>query len=599
MISKSERSATDDGQQATDSAMISKARKSTGQPIETEVGTVRKSWRGRIRIVLVYPNRYHVGMSNLGFQSVYRLLNDFDHIVCERAFLPDTSQPPAKPLKTLESGKPLSEADVIAFSISFENDYPNILSIIENIGLPLRSDQRGERDPLLIAGGVACFMNPEPLAAFFDCFFIGEAEAILPRFVKIFEPGKNKRTLLKSIARHVPGAYVPAFYGVDYHSDGTIASFKLLEDVPPSVQRVYLKNLDADATCSAILSANTAFDRTYLIEVGRGCPHGCRFCSAGFIYRPPRFRPISLLTENINQAVSLTDRVGLVGAAISDLPGIDDLCQRHLDKDIRISFSSLRADGLSPELLAILKQSKVKTATIAPDAGSERMRKVINKGLTEEVILNAAESLVANEIPNLKLYFMLGLPTETADDVNEIISLCKKIKHRFLKTSRSKKRIGDITISLNCFVPKPFTPFQWVAMAEIEVLKKKIQKIKKELKKVPNLRIHSDIPRWAYIQALFARGDRKVGDILSLAHTHKGNWAQTLKSVPINPDFYVIRDRELNEHLPWDFIDHGIKKSFLQQEYQRAIKALPSPACRVETCNICGVCNQALQKHSL
>jgi radical SAM family uncharacterized protein len=575
--------------------MISKARKSTGQPIETEVGTVRKSWRGRIRIVLVYPNRYHVGMSNLGFQSVYRLLNDYDHIVCERAFLPDTSQPPAKPLKTLESGKPLSEADVIAFSISFENDYPNILSIIENIGLPLRSDQRGERDPLLIAGGVACFMNPEPLAAFFDCFLIGEAEAILPRFVKIFEPQKNKRALLKSIARHVPGAYVPAFYGVDYQPDGTIASFKPLEDVPPSVQRVYLENLDASATCSAILTANTAFDRTYLIEVGRGCPHGCRFCSAGFIYRPPRFRPISLLTENINQAVSLTDRVGLVGAAISDLPGIDDLCQRHLDKDIRISFSSLRADGLSPELLAILKQSKVKTATIAPDAGSERMRKVINKGITEEVILNAAESLVANGIPNLKLYFMLGLPTETADDVNEIISLCKKIKHRFLKTSRSKKRIGDITISLNCFVPKPFTPFQWVAMAEIDALKKKIQKIKKELKKVPNLRIHSDIPRWAYIQALFARGDRKVGDILSLGHTLKGNWAQTLKSVPVNPDFYVIRDRELNEHLPWDFIDHGIKKSFLQQEYQRAIKALPSPACRVETCNICGVCNQEPQ----
>jgi radical SAM family uncharacterized protein len=575
--------------------MISKARKSTGQPIETEVGTVRKSWRGRIRIVLVYPNRYHVGMSNLGFQSVYRLLNDYDHIVCERAFLPDTSQPPAKPLKTLESGKPLSEADVIAFSISFENDYPNILSIIENIGLPLRSDQRGERDPLLIAGGVACFMNPEPLAAFFDCFLIGEAEAILPRFVKIFEPQKNKRALLKSIARHVPGAYVPAFYGVDYQPDGTIASFKPLEDVPPSVQRVYLENLDASATCSAILTANTAFDRTYLIEVGRGCPHGCRFCSAGFIYRPPRFRPISLLTENINQAVSLTDRVGLVGAAISDLPGIDDLCQRHLDKDIRISFSSLRADGLSPELLAILKQSKVKTATIAPDAGSERMRKVINKGITEEVILNAAESLVANGIPNLKLYFMLGLPTETADDVNEIISLCKKIKHRFLKTSRSKKRIGDITISLNCFVPKPFTPFQWVAMAEIDALKKKIQKIKKELKKVPNLRIHSDIPRWAYIQALFARGDRKVGDILSLGHTLKGNWAQTLKSVPVNPDFYVIRDRELNEHLPWDFIDHGIKKSFLQQEYQRAIKALPSPACRVETCNICGVCNQEQQ----
>jgi radical SAM family uncharacterized protein len=572
--------------------MVSKARKSGGQAHETEIGTIRKSWRGRTRIALVYPNRYHVGMSNLGFQSVYRLLNDYEHIVCERAFLPDTSQPPATPLKTLESGRPLSEADVIAFSISFENDYPNILSIIENIGLPLRSDHRGKRDPLLIAGGVACFMNPEPIAAFFDAFLIGEAEAILPRFVEIFEPRNDKGAALKTIARNVPGAYVPAFYSVDYQQDGTIASFNPVEDVPTSVKRAYLKNLNGSATCSSVLTANTAFDRTYLIEVGRGCPHGCRFCSAGFIYRPPRFRPISLLTENISRAVSLTDRVGLVGAAISDLPGIDDLCHQHLDKDIRISFSSLRADGLSPELLAVLKKSKVKTATIAPDAGSERMRKVINKGITEEAILSAAESLVANGIPNLKLYFMIGLPTESVVDVDEIIGLCKKIKHRFLKSSRSKKRIGEITISLNCFVPKPFTPFQWVAMAEVDALKKKIQKIKNELKKVPNFRIHSDIPRWAYIQALFARGDRKVADILSLTHTHKGNWAQTLKSVPVNPDFYVIRDRDLNERLPWDFIDQGIKKSFLQQEFQRAIKALPSPACRVETCSICGVCNQ-------
>jgi radical SAM family uncharacterized protein len=572
--------------------MTIKARKSTGQAIETEVGTVRKSWRGRTRIALVYPNRYHVGMSNLGFQTVYRLLNDYDHIVCERAFLPDTSRRPATPLKTLESGKPLSETDVIAFSISFENDYPNILSILENIGLPIRSDQRSERGPLLIAGGVTSFMNPEPIAAFFDCFLIGEAEATLPHFVENFEPGNSKHAALKIIARNVPGAYVPAFYRVDYQPDGTIASFKPLEDVPPTVQRAYLKDLGSNATCSAILTSDTAFDRTYLIEVSRGCPHGCRFCSAGFIYRPPRFRPISLLTENISQAASLTDRVGLVGAAVSDLPGIDDLCNQYLDKDIRISFSSLRADGLSPELLSVLKQSNVKTATIAPDAGSERMRRVINKGITEEAILSAAGSLVANGIPNLKLYFMIGLPTETVDDVDEIIGLCKKIKHRFLKSSRSKKRIGEITISINCFVPKPFTPFQWVAMAEISALKKKIQKIKNELKKVPNVRIHSDIPRWAYIQALFARGDRKVADILSLAHAHKGNWAQTFKSVPVNPDFYVIRERDLNEQLPWDFIDQGIKKSFLQQEFRRAIKALPSPACRVETCNLCGICNQ-------
>jgi radical SAM family uncharacterized protein len=578
--------------------MILKTRTSAGQTNGTEIGAIRKSWRGRIRYALVYPNRYHLGMSNLGFQSVYRLLNHYDHVVCERAFLPEPDLKKQAPLKALESGKRLTDFDVIAFSISFENDYPHILSILEKIGLPARSDQRSDHDPLLLAGGVASFINPEPIAPFFDCFLIGEAEVMLPRFVEVFEAGNNKRATLLTIARKVPGAYVPAFYSVDYQRDGTIAAFNPLEEVPPTIQRTYLKDLSHTDTCSAILTSDTAFDRTFLIEVGRGCPHGCRFCSAGFIYRPPRFRPISKLVESINQGISQTNRIGLVGAAVSDLPGVGDLCNQYRDEDIRISFSSLRAEGLLPGLLSALKQSQVKTATIAPDAGSERMRKVINKGITEETILAAADALVANGIPNLKLYFMIGLPTETIDDVEAIIRLCKKIKHRFLSSSRSQKRIGEITVSLNCFVPKPFTPFQWVAMDEVGSLKKKAQKVKNELKKVPNIRVHADIPRWAYLQALFSRGDRKVADILQLAHSHQGNWAQTLKATSVNPDFYVLRNRDVAEQFPWDFIDQGIKKSFLQQEYQRALKALPSPACRVETCSICGVCNQDPQSRS-
>jgi radical SAM family uncharacterized protein len=577
--------------------MVLKTRKSAGQANETEIGTIRKSWRGRIRFALVYPNRYHLGMSNLGFQSVYRLLNNYDHIVCERVFLPEPALQKQKPLRTFESGKRLTDADIIAFSLSFENDYPHILSILDQIGLPLRAEHRSDQDPLLLAGGVASFINPEPIAAFFDCFLIGEAEVMLPRFLDVFERGNDKHATLISIARNVPGAYVPAFYSVDYQRDGTIAAFHPLADVPPTVERTYLKDLTHTATCSTILTPDTTFDRTYLVEVGRGCPHGCRFCSAGFIYRPPRFRPISKLAENINQGLSQTRRIGLVGSAVSDLPGIGELCDQYTDDDIRISFSSLRAEKLSPELLSALRQSKVKTATIAPDAGSERMRNVINKGITEEAIVAAAEALVANGIPNLKLYFMIGLPTETIDDVDAIIGLCKKIKHGFLKSSRSRKRIGEITVSVNCFVPKPFTPFQWVAMDEVGSLKKKIQKVKNELKKTPNIRIHSDVPRWAYIQALFSRGDRRVADILQLAHTYKGNWAQTFKATSVNPDFYVLRDRHVDERLPWDFIDQGIQKPYLQQEFQRALKALPSPACRVETCSICGVCNQESQNH--
>jgi radical SAM superfamily enzyme YgiQ (UPF0313 family) len=573
--------------------MAHKSAKSAKRPHDAEIGTIHKSWQGRVSLALVYPNRYHVGMSNLGFQSVYRLLNDYDHVVCERAFLPEPSRKPPSAIKTVESGKRLLDADIIAFSISFENDYPHILTILENIGLPFRSDHRGEGQPLLIAGGVTSMLNPEPIAAFFDCFLIGEAEAILPFFLEVFDPGMRRRNLLKKLAREVPGVYVPSFYDVKYARNGTIKAFEPNDEVPTGIERVYLKKLANSTTCSAVLTPDTAFERTHLVEVARGCPHGCRFCAAGYVYRPPRFRPVSALAENIDQGIAHTDRVGLVGAAVSDLPGLGDLCGQYLDKNIRISFSSLRADGLSPELLSALKHSNVKTATIAPDAGSERMRSVINKGLTKDAILAAADTLVANGILNLKLYFMIGLPTETGDDIEAIIRLSKQIKHRFLKASRSQKRIGEITISLNCFVPKPFTPFQWVAMLETGELKKKIRKIKSDLKKVANLKVHSDVPRWAYIQALFSRGDRQVADILSMAHDQKGNWAQTLKTVSINPDFYVLRERDLNEHLPWDFIDQGIKKSYLQQEFRRALSARPSPDCRVETCTVCGICNQS------
>ena len=570
--------------------MVGKKQNTARQLVDSEIGTIRKQWKGRISVALVYPNRYHVGMSSLGYQTLYDLLNKLDRVVCERAFLSDGKGSETGRPATIESGRPIADADIIAFSISFENDYPHLLTILDQAGIPLRSGERSARHPLVIAGGVACFLNPEPIAPFIDCFLLGEAEGILPRFFQIFEPRTSKRVLLKNLARDVPGAYVPAFYQPRYHDDGTLAAFEPLEDVPPKIKRVYLKDLNQISTCSAVVTPHTTFDRSFLIEVGRGCPHGCRFCSAGFIYRPPRFRPIAQLEQTIEQGARLTDRIGLVGAAVSDLPEIEELCGKFYDQNIRFSFSSLRADRLTPGLLSILKKSSVKTATIAPEVGSERMRRVINKGITEEDILTAAGVLVDNGIPNLKLYFMIGLPGETEADVDGIIKLVKQIKHRFLTSSRARKRIGTITVSLNSFVPKPSTPFQWAAMDEVKTLKRKTKKIKNELKKVANLRINSDIPRWAYLQAMFSRGDRKVADILLSAHANKGNWAQTLKTVPVNPDFYVLRERDLNEKLPWDFIDHGIKKSFLQREYQRAKQELTTPICQVETCRMCGVC---------
>ena len=562
--------------------------------LASEHGTLRKPWAGRIRVALVYPNRYSVGMSNLGFQTVYRLLNALEGVVCERAFAPDAAPSQNPPVVTLESGRPLKAFEVVAFSLSFENDTPTVLSLLRRAGLPLYSEERGSAHPLVMAGGVACFLNPEPLAPFIDLFMLGEAEEMLPAFFDAFDPSADRRELLLRLARNQPGLYVPAFYRARYHSDGSLEAFTPLADVPPRIRRVFLPDLSQNATCSAVVTPHATFARTYLIETGRGCPHGCRFCSAGYIYRPPRFRPLALLEESLRQGAAVTDRIGLVGAAVSDLPEITALCSGLRETGVRISFSSLRADALTPELIAILQQSKVKTATIAPDAGSERMRRVINKGIDEASILAAAETLVAAGIPNLKLYFMVGLPTETDADVAAIVTLCKRIKHHFLASSRSRGRIGELTVSLNSFVPKPATPFQWAAMDEVKTLKAKIRQVTAGLQKVPNVRVHADLPRWGFLQALLSRGDRRVAQLLAAAAESGWNWPQTFKQSVLNPGFYVTRERPLEELLPWDFIDHGVRKEFLKAEYQRALAARTSPDCPMdEACSRCGACSRA------
>jgi len=557
---------------------------------DREVGTIWKRWNGKTKIALAYPNRYHVGMSNLGFQSVYQHLNNIEDVLCERVFLQDENDPIGSRITSLESSRPLSAFDVVAFSISFENDYPNLLAILEQAGLPLRVEDRRPPHPLVVAGGVACLLNPEPISEFIDCFLIGEAESLLPRFFEHFDPGTDRLLWLEKTARKVPGLYVPGFYKPAYHSDGTLASFRPMADVPERVKRGIHHDFSDAPVCSTILTPDTTFDQTYLIEVSRGCPHGCRFCAAGYIFRPPRFRPADQIERSLENGAALTHKIGLVGAAVSDHPQIDRICDAAGKRDLCLSFSSLRADAVGSELLAALKGSGVKTATIAPDAGSQRMRNVINKGITESQILDTAQLLVENGIPNLKLYFMVGLPTETMADIDAIISLCKRLKHRFLKSSRARKRIGAITVSINSFVPKPVTPFQWEPMDSVSRLKQKIKRIKYGLKAVANVRINADVPRWAYIQAVLSRGDRRVSRLLLAAHRNNGNWPQTLKSSPLNPDFYVYRKREPSEMLPWDFVDHGIKKKFLIREYEKSLVAEPSDDCRVGACTICGVC---------
>ena len=570
--------------------MVWKAGKTRREILESEIGTVKKHYGGQIRVALVYPNIYHVGMSNLGFHAVYRLLSAMDNVLCERAFLPDSGDSKNETVTTVESGANIRDFDIIAFSISFENDCPNILNILGKVRLPLRSGERQPPHPLVIAGGVVSFLNPEPIAPFIDCFLIGEGEELLNRFFDLYDPDEDRERNLEKLAVHVPGVYVPAFYETGYNEDGTVSSFKPLLDVPERIKRVCASDLSQFSTDSAIVTPHTSFERTYLIEVGRGCHHGCRFCAAGYVYRPPRFRPASAILHSMEEGAAITDKIGLVGAAVSDHPEIKQFCRRFESEPVHVSMSSMRADALSTELIESIIKGGVKTATIAPDAGSERMRRVINKGLKENEILDATENLILNGMLNIKLYFMVGLPTETMEDAEAIIDLCKKIKHRFLKSSRPKKRIGEITVSVHSFVPKPHTPFQWSPMEDVRVLKEKIKRIKRSLNKVANVKVHADVPKWAYIQALLSRGDRRTANILEIAHKNRENWAKTFNETPVNADFYIHRERKADEIFPWDFIDHGIKKSFLRNEYEKAIRGETSPPCPMKSCSICGVC---------
>jgi len=570
--------------------MPRKARATHEEFLKSERGTIKKDWRDKIRVALVYPNLYHVGMSNLGFQSVYGLINTFDDIVCERVFLREEENRTKEPPRSIESDRKLTDFDIVAFSTSFENDYLNLITILAEAGVPLLSSERLPPSPLIIAGGVTNSLNPEPLAPFIDCFIIGEAESILPSFFDTYRKHKRRDTLLESLAIEVPGIYVPAFYGVSYHADGTIREFFPKEKSPAKIRRVFLEDLSFHNTCSTVLTPHTTFGDTYLIEAVRGCPHGCRFCAAGFVYRPPRFRTSAQLERSMDEAALYASKVGLVAAAIADIPSLESFCSKAISNKLQVSFSSLRADLLTPNFVDLLKHTATKTATIAPDAGSQRMRRVINKGISEEDIFESVEMLVKAGILNLRLYFMVGLPGETMSDVEAIIALCNRIKHHFLKASRPMARLGQIIVSLNSFVPKPFTPFQWVPLENIKELKTKIRHVQKGLRRVPNVRVHADLPRWAYIQALLSRGDRRAAKLLLLAHANNGNWAKTLKDSIINPDFYVYRKRSVDEILPWDFIDHGLKKSFLLEEYQKALQEKSTPPCNIGQCKACGVC---------
>jgi radical SAM family uncharacterized protein len=545
--------------------------------LEKERGTVQKPWGGKISICLIYPNSYHVGMSNLGFQTVYQRLNSEDDVVCERAFLPDPEdlleyRKTKTPLFSLESQKVLSSFDLLAFSVSFENDFLNILTLLDLARIPLESRLRNKKGPLVVGGGVAVFLNPEPLCDFFDFFILGEAEEAIEEVLDVCRQSeKGKEDLLRTLAG-IEGVYVPEFYRVAYAGDGRIGTIEPDPGMPRKVKRRWISKIDRFPTRSNLFTPDTEFREMALVEVNRGCPRGCRFCAACFVYHPFRNRSLSLLESLSREALLEEGRIGLVGAAISDYPHLLPLCEEILSREGRVTLASLRVDAITPPLIECLRRSGARGAAIAPEAGSERLRKVLKKVYKDDEILKAIGTLVESGLSPIKSYFLVGLPSETDEDVKAILSLSKRIEHQVASTRANEKKTWKLILSVNPFVPKPATPFQWVPFEEVGELKRKLKILRNGIRAEKNLRMIHDLPKWAYLQALLSRGDRRVGKILMAAHSHQGNWEQALRETDLNADFYVYRRRDLDEVFPWDFIDHGIPKEKLKEEYLDAMK---------------------------
>jgi radical SAM family uncharacterized protein len=565
-----------------------------------EKGTIRKDWGGRISVALIYPNYYRVGMSNLGFQVVYDLLNRRGDVVAERVFLPEEQEmslhfEAGKGLISLESQSPLLRFDIIAFSLSFENDFPNILKILHMAKIPLLSADRDRSRPLVMAGGITSFLNPEPLAEVIDLFLLGEAEANLDRFIELFkeirQQHSDRQRLLETVARDIKYAYVPSLYRIEYSGDGRIKTrTPAKKEIPLRVESARQDLLEYPVNRSCILTADTEFGDRILIEMGRGCARSCRFCAAGYVYRPPRVRSKKEIIDCVDRASEGCNRFGLLSASILDTPGIEDISGHITEKGASFSLASLRADLLTEGMLIQLKRTGQKSLAIAPEAGSERLRRVINKHLTNDQITEAVKIIARVGEFSLRLYFLIGLPTETREDVAEIVDLVKSIKHHMVKESRSRGRIGRIMLSVNCFIPKAFTPFQWFPMEDVETLKEKQKWLKQSLSKEGGVRVTFDVPKWAYIQALLSMGDRRVGPILLLAHEFNGDWSKAFRHSEVNSGFFVYRPKGLDEILPWDFIDHGIRKEYLIKEYMLSLKEEESDICHVGTCDRCGVC---------
>ncbi|MBR6259308.1 MAG: TIGR03960 family B12-binding radical SAM protein [Oscillospiraceae bacterium] len=574
--------------------------------------TVKELSAVKTRFAFCFPDTYEIGMSNLGMRILYGVLNEMEGVWCERVFAPwgdmeDQLRKNGIPLYTLESGDPVRDFDIVAFSLGYEMAYTNVLNMLDLAGLPIRAEDRGDGFPLVIAGGTSC-LNPEPLAAFIDLFLLGEGEESLPELVKIYEDsrlsGETRESFLKKAAK-IEGIYVPSLYEVSYNGDGTIKSITPKDGAPKKIRKRIIKNLDAaffpDKTI--IPSTEIVHDREVL-ELFRGCIRGCRFCQAGYVYRPVRRRSPEVLAEHARASLDYSgyEEMTLSSLSTSDYRGLRPLCDdllAHCEaRSVSLSLPSLRADNFSVELMERVQKVRRTGLTFAPEAGSQRLRDVINKNVREEDLLNTCGIAFEGGWNTIKLYFMLGLPTETDEDVTAINDLVNKVVHVWHQRAKNKARGLRITVSTSCFVPKPHTPFQWEAQVTREEYMRRVALLRSVM------RSKSVTYNWhdadtSYIEACLSRGDRKMGDVLEKVWRTGGKldawseyfsmerWLNAFISCGVSPEFYAFRERGEDEVFPWSHIDVGVEPEFFLYQRHEAYNERVTPDCRAACLN-CG-----------